>query len=341
MFEDLHLVRHITDIRWGWAHYWYYALIVMLVCLAIVWYWCYKSIRFFYLLNTRVDGNTVKGFSVTRVVVRAVLFSVAIIALFVASLRPQQVQEPKEMVQEGRDVLFAIDISRSMAATDLEPNRLEAAKEKIKQMIPLLSCERVGLILFAGAAIVQCPFTADLHLFSLFLDDIDPQTISTGSTSIGSVLHLAVSLFGKTPDKKNKVLVMVTDGEDFSPDLQDAIASAQKIDLHVYAMGVASQEGAPVPIFDYEGKVLGYEKDGNGQVVISRLSEQGLIGLTKALHGTYVRISSGMNDIATIVEHLKKYQRERFDDLEVASVDELYRYPLWIVFICLCGEWLL
>lgn len=341
MVDDLYLVQHISDITWGGKHYWYYIVLVFLLALLLLIYRIYKTHSFVGQLAEKWVHMLFSHFSMVRIIIKGLLLMVGVGGLCIALLQPQIIGESEKVVQEGRDVLFALDISRSMLASDLSPSRLEAAKKKINAMIPLFSCERVGLIVFSGSAIVQCPFTTDHSLFSLFVDGIDAQTISLGTTAIEQVLIAAMQLFGKIPERKSKILVLFTDGEDFSSDLLRVAKKAALEGVHLYIVGVASEEGAPVPIFDNYGKQIGYEHDAQGGVIISRLGEQALKQLATEVNGDYVRITGDMSDGQKIVEHIRGFDRERFDDMQLGQIHQLYRYPLIISFICFCIEWLL
>src|SRR5260221_3298056 len=142
-----------------------------------------------------------------------------ILFLFIALLRPQWNESEEIVMQEGRDLYIALDISRSMLATDSLPTRLVWAKEKIKKLVKKLSCDRVGLILFSGTAFVQCPLTADYSAFFMYLDAVDAELISSGTTALGTAITQALTSFAAMPETKSKLLVIFTDGEDFSSDL--------------------------------------------------------------------------------------------------------------------------
>ena len=217
------------------------------------------------------------------------LLLIGTIFLIAALLRPQWDKREENITQKGRDLLIAIDISRSMLAQDLKPNRLEVAKEKIKKLLYNLSCERVGLLIFSSSTFMQCPLTTDYGAFLMFLDKLDIDTISHGTTAIDQSIKEGLRDFESDPTKKTKLLIIFTDGEDFSTDLQGVKEKAVQERLSICTVGVGSPHGAPVPIIDKNGKQTGWEKDDQGNVVMSCLNENLLIALAQQAGGKYVR----------------------------------------------------
>src|SRR5690606_8798990 len=194
-------------------------------------------------------------------VARIVFLSVVFIFLFIALLRPQWNKTEERIMQEGRDLYIGLDISRSMLAVDCKPNRLVYAKNKIKKLLKKLSCERVGLILFSGTAFVQCPLTSDYSAFYLYLDAVDAELISSGTTALDQAIQQALRSFSTMPDRKSKLLVLFTDGEDFSHNLSGIKKEAVEENLSIFTIGIGSTEGAPVPVFDAYGYPVGHQKD--------------------------------------------------------------------------------
>lgn len=315
--------------------------IVLVACLV---YKNYKIRRAITLLaGTAWASVLVTHFSGFRTKAKIVVSSLGLLFLFIALLRPQGKAE-EEVQQEGRDLYVALDISRSMLAADCVPNRLACAKQKIKQMLPLLTCERVGLILFSGSAFVQCPLTRDVSAFTLFLDQVDTETISSGSTVFGTAIQKALDAFEDMPSKKNKLLVIVTDGEDFSSDLAQLKERARDQGLHIFALGVGSVQGAPVPAFDVYGKPAGHQRDSKGAIVISRLNEQLLASLAHDVGGEYIKISNksgDMSDIKKLVSRVQLFEKESFGAQKLKRSEEKYSYFVLITFICFLLDWLL
>jgi Ca-activated chloride channel family protein len=293
----------------------------------------------------RIAGNwqslLIRNFLPYRQYLKAVLFGIALFFLGIALLRPQWHEHEKILIQEGRDVLIALDISRSMLATDCSPNRLAMAKKKIRQLLSLLDCERVGLILFSGSAFVQCPLTTDYRAFHMFLDHVDAETISSGSTALDAALQQALQTFNTVPDRKNKLLVIFTDGEDFSSNLSQFKQEANNQGMRIFTIGIGTAEGAPIPLYDIEGNPIGHQQDAHGKIVISQLNEGILFSLSHDVGGIYVPMSSDTSDLMTLVNHITRFEKERFEDKQIKQFDDKYHYFLLLSLGCLLSEWLL
>ncbi|MDP3888935.1 MAG: VWA domain-containing protein, partial [bacterium] len=189
---------------------------------------------------------------------------------------------------------------------------------------------------------VQCPLTADYDAFRMFLEQVDVETISSGTTALDQALRTAVRTFESMPDKKNKLLVLVTDGEDFSSNLSDTKQRASQEGLHVFTLGVGSPEGAPVPLIDHEGNSVGHQLDGQGKVVISRLNEGVLSTLSHDVGGTYIHLDTHDDkDLHMLVQKVQSFEKEKLADRSVAQREQLYPFFLLISFICFASEWLL
>ena len=229
---------------------------------------------------------------------------IGIVFLLGAFLRPQWGKQEQMVTQEGRDLIIAVDISRSMLAQDVKPNRLTFAKEKIKKLLYNLSCERVGLIVFSGSTIIQCPLTTDYAAFFLFLDQLDVDTISQGTTALDQAIKASLQVFESIPTRKTKLLIAFTDGEDFSSNLQGVKDRVIADGLSIFTVGVGTDHGAPVPILNDQQKQIGWEKDEHGKVIMSRLNEKLLIDISMQSGGKYVHAVAGDDDIKLLINSI-------------------------------------
>lgn len=282
-----------------------------------------------------------RNLSVTKQKIKLLLMSIGLFFLFLALLHPQWNKTKETVQQEGRELFVALDISRSMLAADCMPDRLSCARQKIKQLLGLLSCERVGLILFSGSAFVQCPITADYSAFYMFLEQVDAELISSGTTALDKAIKQAIQSFKNMPKRKNKLLVIFTDGEDFSSNLAGVKKEAQQEGLHIFTIGVGTTQGAPVPLFDTEGKQVGHQKNDKGNVVISRLNEGILHTLAEDAGGKYLPMTEDDTDLNALVHYVHSYEKERFEDKMFSRMEQQYPYFLSVSFLCFALEWLL
>lgn len=330
----------INQIHWAAPEY-FWLLPVIILSIVVVVYRMQMRQQAVALLAGKWRHLAIKNYSPRSPLLKTVLVSMGIFFLWVSLLRPQWNKRHETIAQEGRDVLIGLDISRSMLATDCEPNRLAMAKMKIKRLLNLLECERVGLLLFSGSAFVQCPLTSDYSAFLMYLDHVDAETISSGTTSLDAALKTAIDTYDAVPNKKTKLLVLFTDGEDFSNNLKEYQAKAKQQGLHVFTIGVGTLQGAPIPLYNEEGKTVGHQKDQRGNVVISKLNEQVLNGLAKQVDGTYMQISKDNKDIKKLVRTIGQFEKEQFEEKKVAQLDDKYHYFLMISFLCFALEWIL
>ncbi len=331
---------NLFGINWAAAHYLWVAPLIILVIAAYL----YRQYKVREVIR-RIAGNwrdlAIKNYVPYKQRMKAVLFALGMFFLFLALLRPQWRKREDVIAQEGRDLLIALDLSRSMLAVDCVPNRLEAAKKKIKQLLAMLNCERVGLILFSGSAFVQCPLTSDYAAFHMFLDHVDVETISSGTTALDAALRQAVDTFRAGPKRKSKLCVLFTDGEDFSTDLRATKHEVVKEKVCVYTVGMGTPEGAPIPLYDEDGTQVGHQKDAKGNVVISHLNDGILHALAKDAGGAYLPMSQDHTDMKRLVRYIESFEKDHFEDKSVLSYHD--RYPLFVLisFICFACEWVL
>ena len=330
------------NISWQNINYIFFIIPMFLIVIGVIFILKKKYIHNLLLLSaSKWTALLVPSFSNKKLFIKTVLYILGFLFLFIAFLRPQWDEKKENVEQQGRDVFIALDISRSMLAEDVKPNRLEAAKKKILKLIKNLSCERVGLILFSSNAMIQCPLTSDYGAFYLFLDNVDAETISSGTTALDQAIKKALFAFSQTPSRKNKILVLFTDGEDFSTDLSSVKQKALKEKMLLFTVGVGTKEGAPIPIVDNNGNKKGHQKDENGNVVISKLNDLMLKALSVESGAVYSEILSDDNDIIGIIDQVKKLEKEKFQDKNIVRKQERYNFFTFASFICFLIEWII
>lgn len=331
LFSSLHFV--------ALSYLWFVPLFVLMGAMVI--YRSARTIRIIELLAAGRVAFLLPNFSRIRLSAKVLCMLCALASMCIALLRPVYNKQMRSYAQEGRDLFIALDVSRSMLAVDGNPDRLTVAKEKIKELLRLLKDTQVGLILFSGSAFVQCPLTFDYAAFCIFLDSVDVETIATGTTSLGAALDTAITTFEKMPNKKNKIVVLFTDGEDFSENSHAIQSRAREVGLSIFAVGVGTTQGAPIPLYDTRGMMQGHQKDEQGKVVISRLNETLLASLARDFGGSYIRAADTSADMRSIVDQITRFEKEKYEHREVVTGHELYPYLLVVSFIALVCEWLL
>ncbi len=264
-----------------------------------------------------------------------------IASLYFALLRPCWGTEEHKVKEKTRDLFIALDISRSMLAQDILPSRLQAAQIKIKELVQSLVVDRVGLILFAGSAILQCPLTTDKRSFFAFLDTIDTGSIAAGSTLLDTPLKEALKLYAAVPLKKHKLLAIFTDGEDFSGNLSHMKNDIQKAGLRVFTLGIGTEQGAPIPQIDTQGNRIGYEMDTHKKIIMSCLNTGLLKLIAVDSGGSYISYTSDSQDIKTIVKKIEQYEKEDLDEKNNKQKIERYAYFAAVAFAAFLLEWIL
>lgn len=275
------------------------------------------------------------SFSLPKQWVKAFCLVIALIFIFLALLQPQWGKKDQNILQEGRDLLILLDISQSMLAKDLKPSRLEFAKLKIRTLISKLKTDRVGLIVFSGSAFLQCPLTVDHAAFLMYLNHIDTEMISSGTTSIENALQKAISVFKASQERKNKILVLMTDGEDFSVNLSQAKNWAQEQNVHLFAMGIGTSDGAPIPMHDNTGKQIGHYTEQDGKFAISKLNEALLSNITQTLAGNYIRATYQDTDVEQLINLLQNFEKEKITEKQFSLYHDQYPWFLGVAWTML------
>ena len=217
---------------------------------------------------------------------KSVLILLAVAFLILALARPQFGTRLETVRSEGQDVMVALDVSRSMLAEDVAPNRLERARLEIMRILQRLDGDRIGLVAFAGNAFVQSPLTVDYGAAALFLNAMDTGLIPIQGTNLGEALSVALDAF-EEGTRDHRVLIVVTDGEDHEGEIEGALERALDEGVQIHTVGIGSLEGVPIPEFTASGERSGFIRDDDGAVVTTRLDESTLERVAQATGGRY------------------------------------------------------
>lgn len=239
--------------------------------------------------------------SATRRRWKTVLWFIALVTLIVALARPRWGTQVHVTTQRGVQVMVALDVSTSMLAEDIKPNRLTRAKLTVEELMDRLGGNEMGLVLFSGAAFVQFPLTADFNTARSFLNAAGPWTISRPGTTLEEAIQVAHGAF---PEEiaTNRVILLLTDGEGHEGDPLAAAEAAAEDGVTIYAIGFGNPAGEPIPVRDQSGALTGYKKDNQGETVLSRLDETTLQQITNETDGLYFRASAAGDEIAAITD---------------------------------------
>ncbi|MGL4293437.1 MAG: vWA domain-containing protein [Bacteroidales bacterium] len=245
---------------------------------------------------------------------------------------PQFGSKLETVKKQGVEIMIALDISNSMLARDIAPNRLEKAKQMLSRLVDQLQNDKVGLIVFAGDAYTQLPITSDYVSAKMFLSSINPKMVSSQGTSIGAAINLAVRSF--TPNESSdKAIVVITDGENHEGNAVEAAQVAFEKGIRVNVIGIGQPQGAPVP--DESGNPNSFRKDREGNVVVTRLNETMAKEIAAAGHGIYVRADNTNSALKALTDDVKSMNKTELESRVYSDYDDRFQDIAWIVLVLL------
>ncbi len=266
---------------------------------------------------------------------KAALVLAAVALLAVALARPQFGTRVETVRRQGQDVIVALDVSRSMYAEDVAPNRLERAKIEVGRIVQRLDGDRIGLVAFAGDAFVQSPLTADYGAAVMFLNAMDPESMSTQGTDLAKAIAVSIEALEETPPE-NRIVVVVTDGEDHEGGLAEALVAAGEAGVTIHTVGVGSAEGVPLPDVGGGGR---FRRDDAGNVITTRLNETALQDIALQTGGEYHRIGRGAGGLGRLVGRIERGGRE-VESREITQYEEQFQIFLGAALLLLALEFI-
>ena len=262
------------------------------------------------------------------------LLAVALFAVLLA--RPQFGTKLEVVKRQGIEVIIALDVSNSMLAQDVQPNRLEKSKRIISQLVEKMESDKVGMIVFAGDAFTQLPITSDYISAKMFLESVSPSMITKQGTDIGTAIRLGVHSFTPQEDV-GKTIIIITDGENHEGGVEEALEEAKKKNIQVNVLGVGSADGGPIPIPGSNE----YRKDDQGNVVVSRLNEDMCRQIAKEGQGVYIKVDNTNTAQKALQKALDKLARAEVETKVYSDYNEQFQSMAWIILILLLLELLL
>ena len=275
--------------------------------------------------------------SKSRPIAKFCILIVALTLLIIATARPQYGQQEKTVKRQGIEVMIALDISNSMLAEDVVPNRLDRAKQMLSKMIDNMVDDKVGLVVFAGEAFTQLPITCDYVSAKMFLNTISPSLIPTQGTAIGAALQTAINSFGSLESEVGRAIILITDGENHEDDAVAAAKKAQELGIQVFVVGIGKPEGSPIP----KPGTNDYFKDRAGQVVVSRLNEEMCQEIAQAGKGVYVRCDNTNTAMRAMQQELDRIATSEIESTVYADYNEQYQSFVLIALLLLIIDFFL
>jgi Ca-activated chloride channel family protein len=283
-------------------------------------------------------GHVILGAGSSQGVAKGSLLGLGLFFLLVAAAGPQCGERTELVKRTGIDLVIALDASNSMLARDVKPSRIERAKLEVTALLDRLNGDRIGLVVFAGDAFIQCPLTTDYAAARLFLRAVEPVSMATQGTAIADALYEAREVLeGGGRGEAGKAVLLITDGEDQRGDAIAAASALADAGIRIFAVAVGGTEGEPIPLLDREGNLTGYKKDKEGRTVLTRTDVAGLRDLTARGNGLLLTASGADLGVLKFLPELEKIQKGEIESRLSVQYDDKYAWFAWPAFALLCA----
>lgn len=272
--------------------------------------------------------------STFKPILKMVLFLLGLTFIIIGLVNPKMGTKVEKVKRQGIDIVFAVDVSKSMLAEDVAPNRLEKSKQLVSQLINQLGSDRIGIIAYSGSAFPVLPMTSDYAVAKMFLQSMNPAMISSQGTSIDQAIDLANIKFFDKKDKTNKLLILISDGEDHTDNSETAAEDAQKNGIKIITIGVGTEKGGPIPL-KRNGVVESFQRDKDDQVVITKRNAEILSKIANSSKGGYI----DGNSTKVVVDYVKKVidntEKTEFGATQMADLKSQFQWFLGFGFFLL------
>ena len=263
-----------------------------------------------------------------KAVLKLVVLAMAVVCFCIALVNPKVGTKLETVTREGVDIVFAIDVSKSMLAEDVAPNRLEKAQQLTAQIINNLVSDRVGIIAYAGKAVPQLPITTDYAAAKMFLQNMNTDMLSSQGTAIDEAIQLSRTYFNDA-EQTNRVLVIISDGEDHKDLNLDVAKAAAKEGIKIFTIGVGSEKGGPIPL-KRNGVVMRYKKTQKGEIVITKLNPNTLTAIAEEANGLFIQGQNTKQVTEKIAEILNKLEKKEFEAKEFSEFKDQFQWFLGV-----------
>ncbi|HOK40731.1 MAG TPA: VWA domain-containing protein [bacterium] len=308
-------------------NYWFYFFIIPIFIIGEFIYIKYKNYKLkkFGEINLIKENLLYENEKIYHI--KWILYYFALFFLIISLLRPQYGAMVERIQQKGIDVIVALDVSESMRAEDIKPNRLLKAKSEIKSLINNLKGDRIGIVIFSGSAHLLCPLTHDYNAAKMFVDTIDFDMISRPGTSIASAIFTAIKAFNNK-QTKHKTLILITDGEDHEQAVLEAIEEAKKNGIIIHCIGIGGSYGVPIPIRDAQGNIVKYKEDKAGNQVLTKLDILLLQKIALETNGSFYNATPDEFEIKKIYSQIENMDKKILESKQNIRHNDIYQYFL-------------
>lgn len=313
------------------------ALPVMLIL--VIWYFISRRKKLKRLGESNLISALVPYSSRRKRIIKTILFMLGFSSLVIALCNLQTGSKLTEVKREGADIIVCIDVSNSMMAQDLSPDRLTRAKYALEKMIDGLEGDRLGLVIFAGEAYVQLPITTDYSAAKLFLESIGPGMVPVQGTNVSDAIIKASESFSND-EGKNRAIILITDGENHDSEALKAAEDANKKGIMISTIGIGSEKGVPIPLIE-NGVVKGYRKDKEGQTVITKLNVNLLKSIASKANGVFVQASQADVGLGAVLDKIGELDKAQIENKMYTDYEDQFQWFLGLALILFFIEFLI
>ena len=304
--------------------YFYLLAIVplMIVVHLLVFWWKKRKQKLF--SNSELLKRLAPAYSPSKSAFKLTVFLIGLSFLIVSLVNPKMGSKLKTVKREGVDIVFALDVSKSMLAEDIAPNRLEKSKQIISKIIDKLGSDRVGVIIYAGNSYPLLPITTDHAAANMFLQNATPDIVSSQGTAINEALELAKTYYNND-EQTNRFLIIISDGEDHQEETKQMALNLSNEGVKVYTIGVGTENGGPIPIRS-NGSIVGYKKDNKGETVITKRKPDVLQGIADAANGKYIDGNRTDDPVKAIEQVITNAQKSEFETKQFSDYKDQFQW---------------
>ncbi len=304
--------------------YFYYFAVVAVLIVAFLFVALWKKRKQKAFADPRLLERLSPDISPFKSTLKVLMILLGLSFLIISLVNPKMGTKLKTIKRQGVDVVFALDVSKSMLAEDIAPNRLEKSKQIISKIIDKLGSDRVGIIIYAGNAYPLLPITTDHAAANMFLQNANPDMVSSQGTAINEALKLAKSYYDDD-DQTNRYLFVISDGEDHEENVNYIADEAVKEGIKIYTIGVGTSKGSPIPL-KREGNLIGYKKDRKGEVVVTKLNDKTLKAIASDGKGEYLYGNNTTKTVAYIDELLLAADKKEFETKQFSDYKDQFQW---------------
>lgn len=319
------------------TYYFYFLLAIPVFFLLYSWLGKWKRETYKKFGDTSVIMQLMPDVSGVKPLIKFIFRMLAIALLIFAIARPQTGAKLEKAKHKGVELMICLDVSNSMLAQDIKPDRLDRAKLAIEKLMDQLESDKIGIIVFAGKSYIQLPITTDYAAGKLFLSNVSTDMVPTQGTAIGAAIDMALTSFDFTDKTKNKAIIVISDGENHEDDAVASAKTAAEKGVFVHTIGIGSAEGSPIPVEGKNGSTY-YKQDNKGNTVISKLNETMLQEIATAGKGVYVHATTADVGLTKIMDEIDKMEKKQYDEKIYSDYEDQFQYFIAFAIIFLLWE---